>query len=139
MRIVWDTTECTRCDGTGQHSYNPMHGRRCFKCKGTGRQISRKGAAARKAWTQEITDVCSRPLWSLRVGDVIWWRKRNGDEGWVTIASFAEIDGDHVVMHCDGMLFDGRWDARFVKWDADDRQDIREEIVRRFSGARIEE
>lgn len=27
---------CSRCGGTGNHSYNPIHGSTCFKCNGLG-------------------------------------------------------------------------------------------------------
>lgn len=28
--------KCSRCGGTGNHSYNPIHGSTCFKCNGLG-------------------------------------------------------------------------------------------------------
>ena len=27
---------CSRCSGSGNHSYNPMDGTTCFKCNGLG-------------------------------------------------------------------------------------------------------
>ena len=27
---------CSRCGGSGNHSYNPIHGSTCFKCNGLG-------------------------------------------------------------------------------------------------------
>jgi DnaJ-class molecular chaperone len=27
---------CLRCSGSGNHSYNPIHGSTCFKCNGLG-------------------------------------------------------------------------------------------------------
>lgn len=32
---------CTRCNGTGRHSFNLRHGTTCLGCKGTGKQKTR--------------------------------------------------------------------------------------------------
>lgn len=31
---------CTRCNGTGSYSFNPMYGTVCFKCWGSGKQAT---------------------------------------------------------------------------------------------------
>lgn len=45
---------CSRCGGSGEHSYNARTGRRCFRCAGSGWTV-RAGKAA-KAYTALITD-----------------------------------------------------------------------------------
>jgi hypothetical protein len=47
--IKYETQACTRCGGGGQYSYCQMHGSTCFKCGGTGKQLTRRGAKARQA------------------------------------------------------------------------------------------
>ena len=54
--IKYDSEPCTRCGGTGQHSYNPMDGTRCFKCRGSGLQLTKRGKAA-KAFADNLLDV----------------------------------------------------------------------------------
>lgn len=50
--VTFETTECTRCGGCGHYSFNQLDGTRCFKCHGKGIQLSRRGAAARKAYNE---------------------------------------------------------------------------------------
>jgi hypothetical protein len=38
---------CTRCNGSGQYSYNQIHGTMCYGCGGCGTQIVKK---AKPAW-----------------------------------------------------------------------------------------
>jgi hypothetical protein len=44
--LTYETTECTRCGGTGHFSYNQRTGTTCFKCSGTRVQLTRAGKAA---------------------------------------------------------------------------------------------
>lgn len=41
-----ETTECSRCCGTGRYSYNQIHGSRCYGCGGSGKKRTRRGAEA---------------------------------------------------------------------------------------------
>lgn len=41
-----ETQQCSRCSGTGHHSYCQQWGSTCFKCGGNGRVYTKKGAAA---------------------------------------------------------------------------------------------
>jgi hypothetical protein len=40
------TYTCTRCNGTGRHSFNLQHGTRCFSCNGSGLQRTKPRAPA---------------------------------------------------------------------------------------------
>ena len=42
----FDKIDCTRCGGTGTHSYNAMHGNRCFGCNGVGYKLTKRGKMA---------------------------------------------------------------------------------------------
>jgi hypothetical protein len=55
MKLIYDTTECSRCGGSGEFSYNPMDGTRCFGCSGSGKQLSKKGTKAHDMWTELIS------------------------------------------------------------------------------------
>jgi len=71
QKIVYETAPCSRCDGSGRHSYCPGYGDRCFKCGGNGTQLSRRGTAAlakRNAWVAENVDMTAA---TVQVGDKI--------------------------------------------------------------------
>jgi hypothetical protein len=59
MRIEFEKTECTRCGGSGEYSYNPMYGTRCFKCAGKGTHLSKSGTKAYEAWTAAKKEVAT--------------------------------------------------------------------------------
>jgi hypothetical protein len=48
----WETVTCSRCGGSGQHSYCTQCGTTCFKCGGQKRVLTARGAAA-VAWLAE--------------------------------------------------------------------------------------
>lgn len=45
-RISYEREPCTRCGGSGHYSYNRIDGTTCFKCRGTGAQLTPRGKAA---------------------------------------------------------------------------------------------
>lgn len=62
---------CTRCNGTGEHSYNSVTGRVCFQCNGTTLMIA---PHAKKAWTVfqlELKNRKDAQAGKLAVGDLI--------------------------------------------------------------------
>ena len=75
--VTFETTTCSRCGGTGHYSFNQMTGTACFKCNSGGRggpmmgkQFSRAGAAARKAYDAAYDAACRQvPVASLQPGD----------------------------------------------------------------------
>jgi hypothetical protein len=89
--VTFETTECTRCGGTGEYSYNPMHGTTCFKCRGRKVQASRAGAAARKAW-DEVMATMARPVTELAVGTRV-----KTDRGWATVATVGRGTVTYLV------------------------------------------
>ena len=40
---IIETEICSRCCGTGNYSYCQSYGTRCFKCHGTGKQLTKRG------------------------------------------------------------------------------------------------
>lgn len=69
--IIYQTESCTRCGGCGRYSWCEMHGDRCFKCNGTGLQLTRAGAKARDAVLARIAALTTVPMAQVKVGDVM--------------------------------------------------------------------
>lgn len=74
-RVTFETTECTRCGGTGHYSFNLIHGTTCFKCGGRKVQLSRRGAAACKAW-DALMAAMETPVDQVKVGDKVAYEPR---------------------------------------------------------------
>lgn len=47
MATAFETEVCGRCGGSGQYSYCQMYGTTCFGCAGSGKRLTKRGAAAR--------------------------------------------------------------------------------------------
>lgn len=45
-RIRYESVTCTRCAGSGHYSFNQISGTICFKCRGSGAQLTPRGKAA---------------------------------------------------------------------------------------------
>lgn len=69
MRLVFEQETCTRCGGCGQHSYCQQWGTVCFKCAGSGRQLTRRGRAASAAYQTWLEETFSRPVEAIKDGD----------------------------------------------------------------------
>ena len=81
MALTFETRECSRCGGSGRYSFNQIHGDMCYGCHGKGRQMTKRGIAAREIWmeiarpTIPVTDV--KPGMKLYVEG---WSKRGAAE-----------------------------------------------------------
>lgn len=60
-----ETTTCSRCGGTGNYSFNIMHGSRCYGCGGAGKVYTRRGKAA----LAFLVALRSRKASEIEVGD----------------------------------------------------------------------
>lgn len=69
-RIVYDSTPCTRCGGSGNYSFNQMYGTVCFKCRGSGSKTTKAGMVARAA-VDDFFATFNRPASEVVAGDVI--------------------------------------------------------------------
>ena len=67
-RTRFESQCCTRCGGSGKFSFNLIHGDRCYGCKGTGEQLTKRGAAAKAKFTASMSHLASE----LEVGDSIY-------------------------------------------------------------------
>jgi hypothetical protein len=70
MRIQFEKTTCTRCQGSGHYSYHPDHGTRCFGCSGSGERLSKQGQEAKAAYDTGM----SIPVPEVLPGMVIMYR-----------------------------------------------------------------
>lgn len=59
-----ETQTCGRCGGSGHYSYCQSYGTTCFKCHGSGRVYTKRGAAAH-IYNEQLL---SKPASELRVG-----------------------------------------------------------------------
>lgn len=82
----FETITCSRCGGTGKHSWCERFWDVCFKCGGKGKHHTKRGAAAR-AWFDEQRTI---PASEIKVGDVLYIR------GIYTRVKIAEIEGPVV-------------------------------------------
>ena len=64
---LFEHKTCGRCGGSGQYSYNLMHGSRCYGCNGGGYQLTKRGAAAQK-FLNQLREV---PATEIKLGDVV--------------------------------------------------------------------
>ena len=71
-KLIFDHVTCTRCGGGGRYSFcQTMNGKygpyTCFKCRGAGVTLTKKGFAA----SQLLTRAYSKPAEELQPGDLI--------------------------------------------------------------------
>ena len=55
MKVRFETTECSRCGGSGHYSFTPMYGTTCFKCSGSGTEMTRTGSKAHAIYEAAMT------------------------------------------------------------------------------------
>lgn len=79
--------ECRRCDGTGIHSFNLVHGNMCFNCKGSGNEIVPRARDAYIAWRKHLQSQREASVTNLDVSDKILH-----DQTWRVIKSITITD-----------------------------------------------
>lgn len=96
MTASFETENCTRCGGTGQHSFNGEHSR-CYKCDGKNgcRALTKRGIAAKEYYLAKFQLRAA----DVKVGDVI----RADNIKQLTVASVA------VVPSRTRFIRDGEW------------------------------
>lgn len=83
MTYKYETQPCTRCGGSGHYSYCSAYGTVCFKCSGSGKQLTRAGDKARRKF-EEVTRIAwSKPVAEVEVGDRV--KSHSNDKGWRTV------------------------------------------------------
>lgn len=81
---------CTRCGGTGKHSWCQTYLDVCFKCAGNGQALTKRGQLAMEFFTASMC----KPAEEIKVGDKI----RDESSGkWRTITSIRD-EGETVYL-----------------------------------------
>lgn len=95
---LFERVTCGRCGGSGHYSYCQSYGTTCFGCAGSGKKLTKRGAAA----AQFMTDLLSKPGSELKVGDKIKeCSVTNGGTlftAWFTIVSIEPLTAENA--HC---------------------------------------
>ena len=88
MKIIYETECCSRCSGSGHYSYNQMTGTRCFKCNGSGTQLTKRGAST-KDLALSLTEIKGV---EIKVGDTM----RFGNNGQITVESIQVTERESM-------------------------------------------
>ena len=109
----FEIESCSRCGGSGRYSWCQQWGDTCFKCKGLGTTLTKRGEAARDMFKEsrkvEIVD--------LKIGDKCFWM--DGifyKSAWATVTEISTSGncitisaGDHY-----GVCLDANSDTKIV-------------------------
>lgn len=87
MKISYENTECTRCGGTGKHSWCQQYQDQCFQCGGQGRQLTKRGLAALKYVNS---------LRNFKVADITVGMKTRR-HGTITDITVDAVNGGHKI------------------------------------------
>lgn len=90
MPTKFETKTCNRCGGSGNYSWNAMHGSRCYGCGGSGRIHSQRGYAARLYFMT----ISRMPAGDVEPGMLLWCDMTNK---WWTVQSVEPYEGWKIV------------------------------------------
>lgn len=94
-KITFEKETCTRCGGTGRYPsacYNGV----CLGCTGTGKKLTRRGAAALKAYNA-VMDEMKKPASEVKVGDLVKITlNMSGAQGWRRVDAIVEDSGVRI-------------------------------------------
>lgn len=67
MGLLFESETCTRCGGTGKHSYCQTYGDTCFKCHGQKETLTKRGQEAQRYYRES----CKIKVEDVKVGDFV--------------------------------------------------------------------
>lgn len=147
FKLEFEKQDCTRCGGSGEHSFTPRYGTRCFKCNGSTRQLSAAGSRALKAYDALIEERCTKEAREVKDKEEIFFKadgflfKRSG--WYVVEKSYKdENDSTHWVFRFSDGPQGGRSMSVFSNTkvqfrDIEAMKEIMREVAKRFKGATI--
>ena len=91
MKVTFETTTCGRCGGSGHYSFHPDYGTKCFKCSGSGKELSKKAKVASGKYEAAMTI----PASEIKVGMVLMYDK--GLSGNRTRCTVESVGGSDTV------------------------------------------
>ena len=93
-------TDCSRCGGTGHHSWNQLHGSRCYGCNGTKVKWTAAAAKQVELFTADRAVANSVLAVDVKIGDTI--RPRVGIYGKPkTVLAIKETECGEVHFQCE--------------------------------------
>lgn len=126
-RITFETTACTRCSGQGRIAmYSHVAGGVCAKCGGNGKQLSRRGAAAERAYQAELIRRCGKVAEQLVPGDTFEGRE---------IMATETRDGTIYLTFPDGGTIGLRPRRLCIQATPQQSDEIAREIAANYTGA----
>lgn len=100
--IRFESAPCSRCDGTGHHSYNPIEGTVCFQCRGAKYQLTPNGMRARAAYRALVDERLSVNAEEVTPGTLVYAQARSAKTAWGTEYKKARRTVDAVTVTDDG-------------------------------------
>ncbi len=92
--LRFERQTCSRCGGSGKHSFCEQYRDTCFKCGGSGEQLTKRGIAA----SERLAELLTHSIEDIKPGDQI----RRG-KNWFTVEGIEQdIDQGH------GRIIDGK-------------------------------
>lgn len=95
ITVKFETTDCSRCGGTGEFGPRSVNGGRCFSCAGSRVVLSRSGKAAKKRYDAIIAKM-DRTVEDIEPGDIIQARLAKGllssATAWIKVTSVSADD-----------------------------------------------
>lgn len=88
---IFEHETCSRCCGTGNYSYNPISGSRCFGCGGIGYKLTKRGRAAQNF----LNAMRQIPMENFQIGDLIRFDGLSGSK-WEKIVSIEFMNGEQA-------------------------------------------
>ena len=85
-KALFESATCGRCGGSGNYSYNMMHGTRCYGCSGRGYVLTKRGRAAQNF----LNDLRSKPVEDIKVGDLVYVDFFGGPRGFLKLESIRK-------------------------------------------------
>lgn len=93
-KALFESATCGRCGGSGNYSYNMMHGTRCYGCSGRGYVLTKRGRAAQNF----LNDLRIKPVEDIKVGDLVYVDFFGGPRGFLDGTIEKALQGCSLVV-----------------------------------------
>lgn len=94
MKFLFEIETCTRCHGSGKFSYCQDYGDTCFKCRGNGAVLTKRGQVAQAYYVS----LCEIPVSEVKIGMRIKVKGMTlGGKPFTYIAPITEIASQDAV------------------------------------------
>jgi hypothetical protein len=149
MKIQYEHKACTRCGGCGRYSWCQMYGDTCFRCNGTGKEMTRNGKAAFTKVRAFMAEHYSVPVEKIETGMTV-----RHDGRWKRVIEGAKVSGcrskgsneeewtnliDVMVAHKPNGMVCGFWPGTMIETRPTPEQ-FKNELVpyaKRFKGTTV--